>query len=266
MAKAKNIPLHEALDIIAIENTGLPWNKAMYKVKEVSEVNTTSCRLARFVLSRHKALEGDDVECFLSKQAPVALIDGVSGSGKTVAALCLAEQHIQNNKKVFYLPGYDMLRDKTQYPRDIGHQKALELISNYPEYFRVVDGSNPSIIEHLDLEPNALVVIDEVPMFLRKGGLGVALSTILEKGAGIIAVGQSIHDKNFIPPDKIAFWLFGKMKSSFDALEGVPRIMTEMESKVGVSRNKESRFMLVESNSYTIVRFSNPISVASEVG
>jgi hypothetical protein len=238
LAKAKDIPLHEALDIIAIENAGLSWNKAMYRIKGVFEVETTSCRLARFVLPIHKASEGNDVECFLSKQAPVALINGKSGSGKTVAALCLAEQHVQKKHKVFYLPWFDILRNKTPYPGDMGHQKALDMMSRYPGYFQVIDGDNPSTIEKLDLVPNALVVIDEIWMFSRNGDIGEALNTVFEKGAGIIAVGQNIHDNDFIPPEKVAFWLCGKMASHLYELGGLS----------------------------AIVRFPSPINVADEAG
>ncbi|MCG7884397.1 MAG: hypothetical protein AB2669_08150 [Candidatus Thiodiazotropha endolucinida] len=266
LAKAKDIPLHEALDIIAIENAGLSWNKAMYRVNGVSEVGTISCRLARFVFSIHKVSESNDVECFLSKQTPVALINGMSGSGKTVAALCLAEQHVQKKHKVFYLPGYDMPRNKTPYPGDIGHQKALDMMSRYPGYFQVIDGDNPSTIEKLDLVPNALVVIDEVWMFSRKGDIGDALNTVFDKGAGIIAVGQSIHDNDFIPPEKVAFWLCGKMASHFYELEGLPRIIVETKSRVGVSGKLESIFVLVDSGLSAIVRFPNPINVADEAG
>ena len=159
-----------------------------------------------------------------------------------------------------------MLRNKTPYPGDIGHQKALDMMSRYPGYFQVIDGDNPSTIEKLDLVPNALVVIDEVWMFSRNGDIGEALNTVFEKGAGIIAVGQSIHDNDFIPPEKVAFWLCGKMASHLYELEGLPRIIVETKSRVGVSGKLESIFVLVESGLSAIVRFPSPINVADEAG
>lgn len=95
LAKSMRIPLHEALDIVAIENAELNWNRAVYRIENATEVEFFSSCLASFVLSMQKGSDSNYVHCSLEKQAQIALISGQSGSGKSVAALCLAEQHCQ---------------------------------------------------------------------------------------------------------------------------------------------------------------------------
>ena len=256
LAKKENIPLHKALDVVALKNSGLSWNKAIKDINTIPIDGYGEDLLASFAL---KTQSGNAIIFSLSKRNPVAYIVGMSGSGKSVSSLLLAEQHLCAGKNVVYLPGHDMPMT-SPITQDMAHKKAIDLVSQFPDRFRISNGDAPTNISSLNFKPKTLVIIDELWMFSRKGDVGIAITALCERGAGVIITGQSRSDFPESLPifdsEIVSFLLLGKMKTGISNDSEMREVIKHTSSQVGVFNNSESRFLLALKDTAAIVAFT----------
>jgi len=190
-------------------------------------VNTDSknSELAKFVLPTSSETY---LPFFLTKEKPVALVKGMTGSGKTTISMCMAEQHLLAGNEVVYIP-FQPVRSAIHPDSE---ETILALISKYPESFRILKGRNPTILSTLTFKPGALIILEEIHLFSQHGDIALAIENVCKREAGLIITVNSSEQLSDSYPllnsELIAFLLKGAVREH-DSVE--TKIMKHAEFK-----------------------------------
>jgi len=124
----------------------------------------------------------------LTPREPIAIISGVSGSGKTKASMYIARQHIMQGKDVIFIPRLRLEDDLNPRYEDM----AINLIAEYPDKFRVIKGTSSSILLNLEFAPGTLFILDEFDYFCQDEGIFNKIEEICVRSGVMLIVGQAI--------------------------------------------------------------------------
>jgi Rad3-related DNA helicase len=262
LAKSEGLPFHKALDSIAKQHHGLSWNKSVQSLKAMA--SSLSFRLKGMI-------DNEQVAFQLTRQEPLCIIDGYPGSGKTIAALSMAEYHLKQGFAVHYFAGFEMPDDASPHLQDLALNLALAFAREY-EGFYIHPGRNSSDLQNTDWEEHSLVVIDEAHAFDKDPQFTNALLDLLRsRKCFVIMLSQYIELlRNIDELQKhLACIMFGKrhdasMKRNVSFmkqyLSAYPRVGQYLSRNLlGVfAPDNESRFFFVQKDFADVVRFPLP--------
>lgn len=202
LSKSNDIPLHKALDIVANKHEGEPWNKSINKLSDGGS----------FYFTLHGCIEGGPTQIQFSRDEPLGIIDGMSGSGKSMLALSIAESYLAAGGEVYYLPGVKDVSLKES-PFDLAHNYSLHLNNRYRS-FSFIGGRSMGVLTRETYPKNALFIIDETFYFGSdcKSFAGSIVETIYKHDAYVLLMSKQIEDVEQIERLLIylAFIMFGR--------------------------------------------------------
>ena len=196
LAKAESIKLHEAQDRTSRSNgLNMSWNKALAWLERQPKP------LMSFRLSLNSERnEGTSHHLIdLYPEAPVVLIAGTTGSGKSVIALELAHQAITKSAiRTYYCTMQGLIFEAATGSQDINSKQIGYLQQNFPNHFHIHSFSRGvSPLESMDNEvtEGSLLIIDEVALFkLNQNSIIEWLAWARRKRCVLILIGQMIED------------------------------------------------------------------------
>lgn len=202
LSKSNDIPLHKALDIVANKHHGEPWNKSINKLSGGDS----------FSFTLHGCIEEGPTQIQLSREEPLGIIDGMSGSGKSMLALSIAASFLDAGGSVYYLPGVEKVSFKES-PFDLAHNYSLHLNDHY-RTFSFIDGRSFDVLTGKTYPKNALFIIDETFYFGSdsKSFAGSIVETLYKHDAYVLLVSQHLEDIEQVERLLIylAFIMFGR--------------------------------------------------------
>lgn len=262
LAKSEGVPLHKALNSIAEQHHGQSWSKS---------VRSLNLKPTVFSLTLKALVDNKQVTIQLTQDEPLCIIDGYPGSGKTIAALTMAEYHLKQGFAVHYFAGYDMANRVSPQSQDLALDLALAFEREY-EGFYIHRGCDLNKIEDADYEENSLVIIDEANAFNVESQFSSVLIDLFKtQKCFVVMLSQHIESLDNI--DELLIYLacilFGKrdnasMKRNVSFLKQFlsfhPRVGQYLARKrLGVSIPKsESRFFCIHKDCADVVCFPLP--------
>lgn len=262
LAKSEGLPLHKALDNIAEQHHGQSWSKSVRSLK------TSASALS---LTLKAMVDSEQVTIQLTQGEPLCIIDGYPGSGKTIAALSMAEHHLKQGFAVHYFAGYDMADKATPQSEDVALDLALAFEREY-DGFCIYRGRNLANIQNADCEEHSLVIIDEANAFNDDQQFtNVLINLLRAKQCFVVLLSQRIELLSSIDEllTYLACVMFGKrdnasMKRNVSFLAQFlsvhPRVGRYLSRNLlGVSvPDNESRFFFVQKDCADVVCFPLP--------
>lgn len=262
LAKSEGLPFHKALDSIAKLHHGQSWNKSVQSLKATA--SSLSFRLKGMI-------DDEQVTIQLTREEPLCIIDGYPGSGKTIAALSMAEYHLQQGFAVHYFAGCEMPDGASPHLQDLAFNLAMAFEREYDGFY-IHPGRDPSDIQNTDWEEHSLVVIDEAHAFDKEPHFTNALLDLLRsRKCFVIILSQYIELLRDIGELQmhLACIVFGKrpdasMKRNVSFmkqyLSAYPRVgQYQSRNLLGVFvPDNESRFFLVQKDVADLVCFPLP--------
>ncbi|MGP9797081.1 hypothetical protein ACT3UJ_06950 [Halomonas sp. 86] len=160
LSKSKEIPRSAALDIIAQSNgVAMPWSNAVVWLAEKNDV------VASFTLplpSSHNHIVD------VPEYAPVVVITGDAGCGKSILSLELAKQHLSKHPNANLYRSSPIGRRPTE-PSEVSrslHMPEHMLVSlekNYPGRVKVMT-FEPESVFPVDAPAGSLILVDDVSL------------------------------------------------------------------------------------------------------
>lgn len=252
-AKSLSIPLYQAQDEVARSN-GLhcSWSEGM------KHLNGDGRPLANFKIGpRHVQL---------TREKPVAPIIGSTGSGKSVASLILAEQHLKAGGQVVWAT-FSLPEPGAVYPGDLIPGFARALVAAYRGFTVLPIDDGKGLIDRLQVQPNTLIIIDEVALLRQCDGADRVLDFCKEHDCTVLLLSQTGADPVHYgwddhKADKVAFMLLGRSDYIPGSVDKVSQLMRRFNEQLTYPSPEEAELLLVDMRDWLgKVVFQKPVTI-----